>query len=843
MTRGGLRCAFCSLFLIGAVLAAVGAVASPQVHQGGSTRRGEAMANVAEGARLRDDAAPANIIVVTNTNDNGLGSLRDALAIAQDGDTIDATGISGTILLTSGELQITHSVSINGPGAGSLAVDGNHSFRVFENFASNVTISSLTITNGFAADNNGGGGILNHAGLTLANSGVILCRTPSGRDQQGGGIKNNPGATLTLTGSTVTGNGAGCEGGGIYSSNAQLTVTSSTISGNGVGSLPLQCAGSGGGIFYTGEGTLTVTNSMISGNRAGCSGGGMALGGAGTTTVTDSTISGNSAGGAFERCGYGGGISNSEQILTLTNTTVSDNWVDSSAGGVGNSGKSASLNVINSTFSGNSSVGFEGGGILNGANLTVANSTFSGNSSPVWGGGIFNFGAAEISNTVLNAGDFGGTISNSGGTVTSLGYNLASDAGGGVLTGPGDQINTDPMLGPLQDNGGPTFTHELLPGSPAIHAGDPSFTPPPFYDQRGPGFDRVVNGRIDIGSFEVQGVPTPTPTPCSSWTPAAPVPYNAGGMFAASDGTYVYAGGGGDINTGHNDLLRYDPVNNSWMSLAPSPDEHALSQAVYFKGKLYNMGGFLGELSQVSNTTRIYNIATNTWTTGAPMPAPLGAPATMLWNGVIYVAGGFDGGQATTTLYAYDIASDTWTTLAPMPQFLYAPAFGAIDGKLYVAGGYAFGAVFNALYIYDIAADTWTPGAKLLQGVGYCGSAVLNGELYVYGGVVQENPRILTNSTQIYNPGSDTWRVGPNMNVTRWWVYGTAVGNQTIVLPGGVNANIIGFNDNEQLINTPCSTPTPTPTATATMTPTATPTATVRPAPMPRPRPTPAPRP
>src|SRR5207237_6036332 len=66
------------------------------------------------------------------------------------------------------------------------------------------------------------------------------------------------------------------------------------------------------------------------------------------------------------------------------------------------------------------------------------------------------------------------------------------------------RINTDPMLGPLQDNGGPTFTHALLPASPAIDTGDPNFTPPPFFDQRGPGFDRVVNGRIDIGSFEVQ---------------------------------------------------------------------------------------------------------------------------------------------------------------------------------------------------------------------------------------------------------------------------------------------------------------------------------------------------
>jgi hypothetical protein len=69
------------------------------------------------------------------------------------------------------------------------------------------------------------------------------------------------------------------------------------------------------------------------------------------------------------------------------------------------------------------------------------------------------------------------------------------------------------MLGPLQNNGGPTFTHALLLGSPAINAGDPNFTPPPFFDQRGIGYDRVVNGRIDIGALEVQPTPTPSPTP------------------------------------------------------------------------------------------------------------------------------------------------------------------------------------------------------------------------------------------------------------------------------------------------------------------------------------------
>ena len=101
-----------------------------------------------------------------------------------------------------------------------------------------------------------------------------------------------------------------------------------------------------------------------------------------------------------------------------------------------------------------------------------------------------------------------------------------------------------------------------------------------------------------------------------------PVPYSAGGMFAAYDydDNFVYVGGGYNNGATRNDLLRYDPVNNSWMPLASSPDHHTQSQAVYFKGKLYNMGGNVGDLSHVSNTTRIYDIATNTWTTGSRCP-------------------------------------------------------------------------------------------------------------------------------------------------------------------------------------------------------------------------------
>ena len=467
VNRGRFRRICCSLLLVAAVVAAVGAFASPRGSQ--------------DLTRLTT-AAPANIIVVTNTNDNGPGSLRDALATVNDGDTIDATGVSGAITLTSGELQITYNVTINGPGTENLAVNGNATFRVFENFASNVTVSGFTITNGLAADNiNGGGGILNHGGLTLSD------------------------CIVSDSGAFIRGSG-----GGIFSDGATLTVTNTVISGNG-------CGGGGGGISADG-GTVTVSNSTINGNGAGCVGGGISANNA-QLTVLNSTISGNSCPSGVCQFGVGGGILSYDGTLTVMNSTISDNYVFNDGGGIlcGGGGETV---VMNSTISGNSADLGNGGGIAFGAGrLTVTNSTISDNSAAADGGGIHNYlGAAQIKDTVLNAGVSGGTISNDGGTVASLGYNLASDDAGGVLTAPGDQINTDPMLGPLQDNGGPTFTHALLPGSPGINAGEPSFTPPPLYDQRGPGFDRVLHGRIDIGSFEVQG-PTPTPTPTLTPTP------------------------------------------------------------------------------------------------------------------------------------------------------------------------------------------------------------------------------------------------------------------------------------------------------------------------------------
>jgi hypothetical protein len=517
----------------------------------------------------RDRALPANIILVTNTNDSGPGSLRAALAVANDGDTIDATGISGTILLTSGELIITQNVTIDGPGAGTLAINGNATSRVFNNNASpdstkGVTISGFTITNGNPNDGDGGGGIRNETQGTLM---VNNCTVSENSAIQGGGIFNEFHGTVMVSNCAISGNTAAFDGGGIsniaFDDLTMLIITNCTISGNssfngdgggisnGAGgsvtssasvtvtnsiiSDNISAEGGGGGISNVAPdvgnfATLTINDSTISGNHAGCSGGGIFSTGAtlgatfgATLTVMNSMLTNNSVGlgNGCSNGGNGGGISTNVGMLTVTNSTINSNG----AGGIGGHGGGIWLSgegiatVTDSTISDN--FGNYGGAILNDApcNLTVEESTLSGNSASNPGGDILNFGETTIRDTILNAGEFGGTLFNDGGTVTSLGYNLASDDGGGALTGPGDQINTDPMLGPLQDNGGPTFTHALLPGSPAINAGDPSFTPPPFFDQRGPGFDRVVNSRIDIGSFEVQVGSTPTPTPTSSVTP------------------------------------------------------------------------------------------------------------------------------------------------------------------------------------------------------------------------------------------------------------------------------------------------------------------------------------
>jgi hypothetical protein len=435
---------------------------------------------------------------VTNLSDHDPGSLRDAIATTPAGGTVDfQPGLSGTITLTTGELAISEDLTISGPGASVLTVSGNHASRVFDITAPvTVAISGLRIADGSVPDATGGG-IYNNGTLT-----VTSCTVSGNSAYYEGGIDNQ--GTLTLTNSDVSGNSAGFAAGAI-GNEGTLTVTSCTINGNS--SL------TGGSGIYNFGGTATVTASTFSGNSAdllAASLGGGIANGSGTLTVTACILSGNSA-------AYGGGII-AFGTVTITDSTLSGN---SAAHGGGIYLEAGALTVTNSTLSGNSADGdFDGGGgiFINGGMATITSSTLSGNLAPsTSGGGIALSGGnyASLRDTIL-AGNSASASPDLYGPLQSLGHNLIGDGTGGSGYDPTDLVGTssnpiDPKLGPLQDNGGPTFTMALLPGSPAIDAGDP--TDAPMWDQRGPGYPRVVNGMIDIGAFEHQTV-APTIT-CS----------------------------------------------------------------------------------------------------------------------------------------------------------------------------------------------------------------------------------------------------------------------------------------------------------------------------------------
>lgn len=235
-------------------------------------------------------------LTVTNTDDSGAGSLRDAIADAHPGDTINFS-VTGTIILNS-TLSITRDLTIAGPGASSLAISGNNLVRVFYVSSGQVNISGLTIEDGNVSSL--GGGIFNAGTLALTSS-AILHNTGNV-----GGIWND--GTLTLTSSTVS-NNTGVAG-GIYNEGI-ATLTNSTVSGN---SAP--ATGCSAGICNYG-GTLTLTNSTVSGNSAPSGGVNGGIFNFGTLTLTNSTVSGNS--------GSVGGIYNDFGTLTLTNSTISGN--------------------------------------------------------------------------------------------------------------------------------------------------------------------------------------------------------------------------------------------------------------------------------------------------------------------------------------------------------------------------------------------------------------------------------------------------------------------------------------------------------------------------------------
>ena len=438
-------------------------------------------------------------------------SLREALQLANavPGESIiqfaPALTASGpaTILLTRGELRTVDSVKIQGPGRDLLTIDASGNdptpdvhdstgSRVFNvdvpDSTMEVSLFGLTLTGG---DTDYGGGVLSNGKLTIAAS------TISGNhaSEIGGGVVGVYGS-LHIEISTISDNETMGTGGGVAVAYSDLEIIDSIVSDN--------VAGNGGGI-HAFESNVVIHGSVINENTATDSigqGGGIFHHGA-ELTVVKSKISGNTA-------ASGGGVYSNNSV-TILQTAITSNHARR-GGGIYSFGH---LTLRGSTLSGNSA-GFEGGAINARGEVAIHNSTISGNSGNSGGGMWLDLseGSATVEHSTVFQNAGGGVAAPFGSVL--LDHTIVAGnyiAGGGSLDvdgvvnarfsliGAGAQF-----LGPLVNNGGPTPTHALLPGSPAINAGDPSAVAGeggvPLYDQRGEPFGRVFVGRIDIGAFE-----------------------------------------------------------------------------------------------------------------------------------------------------------------------------------------------------------------------------------------------------------------------------------------------------------------------------------------------------
>ena len=419
--------------------------------------------------------------VVTNANNSGPGSLRKAVA-----DTC-STGGQNTITFAPGPLP-NGELTPEAPDAPSVTSPIS--------LTSQIVIASNMVIQGPGANL-----------LTVQNTAA-----PSATSRV---FQVNSGVTATISGLTISGGNVSGDGGGIYNLGT-LTLAQSRVVGNTV-------TGIGGGVYNRG-GTLSITDSTISGNTA-------------------------SLGGALENIRFGG---DPATALTITRSTLAGNFAGSGAG-IHNQG--ATLTMNNSTVSGNIASASDptgGGGALENVaggfntNATLTGCTFFGNqhtaSSDPTADEIYsgNFGfqsTVTLRNTIVGGSPATATpnmrVFTDGtilalGIITSQGYNISADNGGGFLTGTADQTNTDPLLAPLTNNGGPTQTHAFCTSagvphpscgglSPAIDKGKDFFGS--GFDQRGNGVNQVRPFDIapianaaggdgsDVGAYELNNTP------------------------------------------------------------------------------------------------------------------------------------------------------------------------------------------------------------------------------------------------------------------------------------------------------------------------------------------------
>ncbi|HEX7769880.1 MAG TPA: choice-of-anchor Q domain-containing protein [Dokdonella sp.] len=398
--------------------------------------------------------------VVQNCNDSGSGSLREAYLASGESDVVDLSQLAcSTITLVSGELQsngVQAYVTIEADPERRVTIDANHAGRAFQHAGGRLQLSHLVVQGGRVHDAAGGGCVRSFGDVVLRGTDLVDCEvSTSGITPARGGAVQADAVVFVIGGSRITGNrahadAADADGGGVHARYV-IGAHGSTISGNTASGDGTHYA-RGGGVY--GQEGVRMDDCTLSGNLAG-SGGGAFIGDASfyNSSFSNSTVSQNQASGA------GGGIFS---------------WF--------------ATRLDNSTVAGNRAVFDFGAGLyLAAGNATIRSSIVANNTS---GDGL---DAADI------GGHAGATIAGDHSLV------IAS-----TLALPPDTLVEDPLLGPLQDNGGQVLTHALLPGSPAIDRGDNPrslYTDARGYDCSGPSpgcvpFERTVGAATDIGAFE-----------------------------------------------------------------------------------------------------------------------------------------------------------------------------------------------------------------------------------------------------------------------------------------------------------------------------------------------------
>lgn len=523
----------------------------------------------------------SNIITVTSIADSGSGSLREAIATAQAGDTIqfDSSLANQTITLTSGQIDIPKNLTIDGTGAAGLTISGNNASRIFDVKATGTdfTVRDLILADAFLP-NDLGGAIHTTEEVTLTvedcqfnnnvsrGGGAIFVRdrstltvtnskfdsndgaTYGDLEISGGAIGTLPKCNITLNGNEFT-NNKGINGGAVYSIFSNLTVDNSTFLNNDstpgarLGSPDSSIAGYtrgyGGAIYIDGAsfpndprfyvnwqngdpvgGNIIIRNTRIEGNRAAGNGGGMFLFGypQDKVTIEGSTIVNNQVIKDNKGEAFGGGVMAGPTELTISDTTFANNQSQQEGGGLWFTGESP-VNITNSTFSGNKAEDDDntgvGGAIASrhwDSTTDVVNTTFVDNYAGSQGGAIFQGNKPiSVENSIFD----NNTVGNPSNTQQQTNVELID--GGGNLQWSSNNPNeakvtenitiANPLLGPLQNNGGSTLTHALLASSPAINAGNS--TDAPTTDQRG----IVRDSRPDIGAYEFDAKVVSSPPP------------------------------------------------------------------------------------------------------------------------------------------------------------------------------------------------------------------------------------------------------------------------------------------------------------------------------------------